>query len=67
LTNQILQLAGILLAICGWVAVNFILVVYISVKKLGGNLEKKDILVLCGIAALLFLGAIILFMLGASV
>jgi hypothetical protein len=67
LANQILQLAGILLAICGWVAVNFILVVYISVKKLGGSLEKRDIFVLCGIAALLFLGAIILSMLGASV
>ncbi|MEM4713765.1 MAG: hypothetical protein QXQ61_04360 [Candidatus Bathyarchaeia archaeon] len=63
--NSILQFIGILSAVCGWITINFFLIVYISVKRLGGNLEKKDIFVLCGVAALFFIAAALLSILGS--
>jgi hypothetical protein len=67
LTNPILQLIGLISAICGWVVLNFILIVYISVKRLGGTLERRHILVICSVAALLFVGAILLTILAGTV
>lgn len=53
LSNEILQLAGAVSIICGFIVMNFLLALYISVKKLGGNLEKRHIYVI-GTVALLF-------------
>jgi hypothetical protein len=60
-------LIGVLSAICGWIVINFILVIYISVKRLGGSLERRHILVMGSAAVLLFLGAIVLTILAETV
>jgi hypothetical protein len=56
----ILQLIGLVLAFCGLVALSFVLALYISIKKLGGSLERRHLLVITGVVFLLFLGAIVL-------
>jgi len=65
LANVILQLVGTILEICGLIVVNFLLIIYISVKRLNGHLEKKDIFTISGVALLFFLSGIILFLLGS--
>lgn len=65
LSYEILQLFGAVLGICGLVVVNFLLIVYIILKKLNGHLEKSAIYTISGVALLLFLSSIILFSLGA--
>lgn len=67
LPNTILQLIAMLSAICGWIVINFILIVYISVRRLGCGLEKRYVYVLGSVALLFFLGAVILTILGGSV
>jgi hypothetical protein len=62
----ILQLAGLLLAFCGLAALSFILALYISIKRLGGSLERRHLLVITGVAFFLFLGAIVLSIVGAT-
>jgi hypothetical protein len=65
LANALLQLIGAILGICGLVVVNFILIVYITLKRLNGHLEKNAIFTLSVVALLLFVGGIVLFSLGA--
>jgi hypothetical protein len=62
-----MQLIGALLAICGFVAMNFILIVYISVKKMGGNLERRQVYVLSSVVLGFFVCAVVLTVLAESV
>jgi len=60
----LLQITGIILIMCGFVALNFILALYISVKKLGGNIERKDAIVIISFALSLFICGMILYHIG---
>jgi len=60
LSNIFLQLAGALSAICGFVVINFLLALYITVKRLGGTIEKRHVYVIGSVSLLFFLTGIIL-------
>jgi hypothetical protein len=60
----LLQIVGIILIMCGFVALNFVLALYISVKKLGGNIERKDAIVIISFALSLFICGMILYHIG---
>ncbi|MEM3616518.1 MAG: hypothetical protein QXN95_03795 [Candidatus Bathyarchaeia archaeon] len=64
MANPLLQITGMILTLCGIVVVNFFLALYISVKKLGGNIERKDALVIISVALTLLLGGILFYYLG---
>lgn len=65
MANILLQLVGVILEICALMVINFLFAVYITVKRLGGNLEKRHIYTISGSALTLFLSGMILFALGA--
>lgn len=67
MTNPLIQLVGALSAICGLIVVYFVLIVYMSVRKMGGSLERRHVYVLCSVALLFFFGAVILSIVGANV
>lgn len=67
MSNPIFQLISILLAVCGWVTVNFLVIIYVSVKRLGGKLEKRHTAVLCSVASIFFLSAIAISVLSSIV
>lgn len=67
MTNLILQLVSLLSAFCGLITISFLMIVYISTKKIGGNLERRHIFVISAVALLFFLGAMALSILGATV
>jgi len=60
----LLQIIGIILIMCGFVALNFILALYVSVKKLGGNIEIRDAIIICSFALSLFICGMILYHIG---
>jgi len=64
LSNIFLQLAGAISAICGFVVINFLLAVYVSVKRMGGNLEKRHVYVISSVALTFFLVGVLLSYLG---
>jgi len=64
LSNAYLQLAGAIAVICGFVVVNFLIAVYISIKRMGGKLERRHVLVISCVALLFFLGGILLSYIG---
>jgi len=53
--NAILQLFGIVFAISAFIVVNFLVALYISVKRLGGTIENKDLFLILAVALVLFL------------
>jgi hypothetical protein len=60
LVNLIVELAGALSIVLGLIIINFLLMIYISVKKQGGSLERRHILVISAVAAMFFLvGAVV--------
>jgi len=65
LSNPILGLISALSAICGLVVINFLFIVFISVKRLGGSLEKRHVIVISSVALLFFLASVILGYLGS--
>ena len=64
---EILQLVGLLSAFCGLITISFLMMIYVSIKRLGGSLERRHVLVISGVAFLFFLGAIILSIVGSTV
>jgi hypothetical protein len=66
LIGQILQLTALILVFCGLIVLYFFIAVYISIKKFGGNLEKRHIYVILGLAAIFFIISIILSVLGSA-
>ena len=60
MTMVLLQLAGAVAVICGFIVMNFLLALYISVKKLGGSLERRHIYVISTVGLIFFFGGIIL-------
>jgi hypothetical protein len=67
MTNLILQLIGLLSAFCGLITISFLMIIYISIKRIGGNLERRHIFVISGVALVFFLGGITLSILGATI
>jgi hypothetical protein len=67
MTNLILQLIGLLSAFCGLITISFLLIIYISIKRVGGNLERRHIFVISGVALVFFLGAMALSIIGATI
>jgi hypothetical protein len=67
MTNPVLQLVGLLSAFLGLITICFLLIIYISVKRLGGNIERRHLLVISGVAFFFFLGALGLSILGETV
>jgi hypothetical protein len=65
--NPIIQLVGLLSAFCGLVTISFLMIIYISVKRLGGTIERRQVVVISGVAMLFFSGAIVLNILGSTV
>lgn len=65
LSNIFLQLAGAISAICGFIVINFLLAVYVSVKRMGGNLEKRHVYVISSVALLFLFGGAVLSFLGS--
>jgi len=63
LANILLQFAGAVSVICGFVVVYFLLVVHISLKRLGGSLEKRHIYTISAVAlTFLSLGILLSFL-----
>jgi len=58
-------LAGAISAICGFIVINFLLAVYVSVKRMGGNLEKRHVYVISSVALLFLFGGAVLSFLGS--
>jgi hypothetical protein len=56
MANVLIQLAGFLSAICGLVVINFLLIIFVTIKRLGGSLERKHVIVIGTVAALFFAG-----------
>ncbi len=67
MTNLILQLVGLLSAFCGLITISFLMIIYISLKRVGGNLERRHIFVISGVALVFFLGAMALSIIGATI
>jgi hypothetical protein len=67
MTNLILQLVGLLSAFCGLITISFLMIIYISIKRVGGSLERRHILVISGVALVFFLGAMALSIIGATI
>jgi hypothetical protein len=67
MSNLILQLAGLLLAMCGMITASFLMIVYVSVKRLGGTMERRHIIVISGVAFIFFSGAIVLTAVGQTI
>jgi hypothetical protein len=67
MSNLILQLAGLLSAMCGVIAACFLLIVYISVTRLGGKMERRHIIVISGVAFVFFSGAVVLTAIGQTI
>ena len=65
--NEILQLVGLLSAFCGLITISFLMLIYVSIRRLGGSLERRHILVIGGVTFLFFLGAIILSIVGSTI
>jgi hypothetical protein len=65
--NPIIQLVGLLSAFCGLVTISFLMIVYVSLKRLGGTIERRQVIVISGVSLLFFGGAIILNILGSTV
>ncbi len=67
MANPLLQIIGMISTLCGFVVINFLLALYISLKKMGGNIEKKDAFVIVAVASALFLGGMLLYYLGGLI
>jgi len=67
MSNLILQLVGLLSAMCGLITASFLLIVYVSVKRLGGTMERRHVTVIGGVAVVFFAGAVILTAAGQTV
>ena len=62
--NLIIQLLSAVSAICGLVVINFLLMMYVSIKRFGGSLERRHIYVISSVALLFFLTSIVLSIIG---
>ena len=62
--NIIIQLLSAFSAICGLVVINFLLMIYVSIKRFGGNLERRHIYVITTVALVFFLASIVLSIIG---
>jgi hypothetical protein len=67
MTNAILELIGLLSAFCGLVALMFLVIIYLTVRRLGGNIERRHVIVIGGVSFLFFLGAVMLNILGSTI
>ena len=67
MTNGILQLVGLLSAFCGLISLMFLLIIYVTVRRLGGSIERRHVIVIGGVSFLFFLGAIALGILGSTI
>ena len=67
MSNLILQLAGLLSAMCGVITACFLIIVYVSVTRLGGKMERRHIVVISGVAFAFFSGAILLTAIGQTI
>jgi hypothetical protein len=67
MSNLILELAGLLSAMCGLITIMFLLAVYISLKRLGDHIERRQILVISTVAFFFVLGSIVLTIIGETI
>jgi ABC-type Fe3+-siderophore transport system permease subunit len=67
MSNLILQLVSLLSAMCGLITASFLLIVYTSVRRLGGTMERRHLIVISGVALAFFLGAVTLAAVGKTV
>jgi hypothetical protein len=67
MTNAILGLAGLLSAFCGLISLMFLMIIYLTVRRLGGKIERRHAVVIGGVSFLFFLGAVILNVLGSTI
>jgi hypothetical protein len=67
MTNAILELIGLLSAFCGLVSLMFLMIIYITVRRLGGRIERRHAIVISGVSFFFFLGAIVLNILGSTI
>jgi len=67
MTSLILQVVGLLLLFCGMITISFVSAVYVTIRRLGGNLERRHALVLGSVALSFLLGAVILMILASTV
>jgi hypothetical protein len=67
LPNLIVELFGVVSAVCGYVVLLFLLIIYVSLKRMGGSIERRHVIVIGTVAAIFFVGAAILTYVGTSV
>jgi hypothetical protein len=67
MTIAILELVGLLSAFCGLISLMFLIIIYLTIRRLGGNIERRHAIVISGVSFLFFLGAVILNILGSTI
>jgi hypothetical protein len=67
MTDLILQTAALVSLFCGMISGTFATMVYVTIRRLGGNLERRHVLVLTSVTLLFFAGAVVFFYLGSTV
>jgi hypothetical protein len=67
MTNVILELVGLLSAFCGLVSLMFLMIIYLTVRRLGGSIERRHAIVIGGVSFSFFLGAIVLNIMGSTI
>jgi ABC-type Fe3+-siderophore transport system permease subunit len=65
MSNLILQALGLLSLFLGFITASFSAAIYISIRRLGGSLERRHALVLTAVALSFLLGAVILMILAS--
>lgn len=64
MTDLILQTAGLVSLFCGMISGTFATMMYVTIRRLGGNLERRHVVVLASVTLLFFVGAMLFFYLG---
>lgn len=57
----IIRLFGLIAILCSFILVQFLIILFIIVRKMGGRIESRAILTVTTTAAMFFMGGVIMF------
>ncbi len=64
MANVIVELLGVFSILLGFIVLNFLLIIYVSIRRQGGQLEKRHVIVISSVAIIFFLAGILIYALG---
>ncbi len=59
-----MELLGVFSILLGFIVLNFLLIIYVSIRRQGGQLEKRHVIVISSVAIIFFLAGILIYALG---